>query len=203
MSHQNEHKNKHKNDNETVGKPEFSRVVQVSDLGTHRKTLDIAAQPGELAALARRLGVHSLDGFEAQATLQILPNEDVRLDMLFEATVRQTCVVTLQTMKTKISTSFTTTYSDLSEESWGHDEEEFEDIDEDIEPPEPLIDGKIDLGEAAVEQLALEIDPFPRVKGAKFDGYSTAPKDAAGEDTGKPNPFAVLAQLKPQPDKPD
>lgn len=200
MSHQNEHND---DDDETVGKPEFSRVVQVSDLGTHSKTLDIAAQPGELAALARRLGVDGLDGLKVQATLQILPNDDVRLDLQFEATVRQTCVVTLQSMETKVSSSFTTTYSETPEESWGHDEEEFEDIDEDIEPPEPLVDGKIDLGEAAVEQLALEIDPFPRVKGATFVGYSTDPKDAAGEDTGKPNPFAVLAQLKPRPDKPD
>ena len=33
---------------------------------------------------------------------------------------------------------------------------------DDDEVPEPLVGGIIDLGEAATEHLALEIDPFPR-----------------------------------------
>ena len=193
----------HRNDNAPAEKPEFSHVVQVQDLLPQGTDVAIAAKPAELEALAARLGVDGLDALSADAHLEILPNGDVRLDMALNAHVRQTCVVTLAPMESDISSSFTTTYSDASEESWGHDEEEFEDIDDEIEPPEPLIDGQIDLGEAAVEQLALEIDPFPRVKGATFDGYSTDPAGAADTDGGKPNPFAALSKLKSQPDKPE
>jgi hypothetical protein len=56
------------------------------------------------------------------------------------------------------------------------------------EPPEPLVDGKIDLGALATEFLILGIDPYPRKAGAQF----APPKS---EDGGE-HPFAALATLK-------
>ena len=69
---------------------------------------------------------------------------------------------------------------------------------------------QIDLGEAAVEQLGLALDPYPRRPGVVLDGVSTAdhaPLDAEGAesaaehldddngaDGGRPNPFSVLAR---------
>src|SRR5262249_40770908 len=56
------------------------------------------------------------------------------------------------------------------------------------EPPEPLLDGKLDLGAIATEFLLLGIDPYPRKPGAEF-----AP--VKGDDAiGKP--FAALEALK-------
>lgn len=186
----------HPNDTATPVIPEFSRPVNVSDLATVDTVMPIEAKPHELSALAERLGVDGIEALKARAVLKILPNEDVLLEMSFSARVQQRCVVTLKPMVSDISASFTTTYSEEADENWGHDEEEFEDLDDAIEPPEPLIDGKIDLGEACVEQLALEIDPFPRVKGATFDGYSTDPRGADAGEFEKKNPFAVLSKLK-------
>ncbi|MBD3661606.1 MAG: DUF177 domain-containing protein [Arenibacter algicola] len=184
------------NDNPHPVKVEFSRPVQVADLTTGERSIDIEATPGERDARAARLGVNGLDALSARAALQILSNGDVRLTMHAQARVRQTCVVTLAPMESDVNVDFTTTYSAAPVEDWGHDEEEFADIDADIEPPEPLENGQIDLGEAAVEQLALEIDPFPRVKGATFDGFTTDPNAAEEDAKAKPNPFAVLSKLK-------
>ena len=61
-------------------------------------------------------------------------------------------------------------------------------MDEDEEPPEPLQDGKVDLGALANEFLLLGIDPYPRKPGAEF-----APPAAA--EAGE-HPFAGLEALK-------
>jgi uncharacterized metal-binding protein YceD (DUF177 family) len=60
--------------------------------------------------------------------------------------------------------------------------------DEGDEPPEPLIEGKVDLGAIAIEFLLLGIDPYPRKAGAEFATVKTADDSA--------RPFAVLEALK-------
>ena len=55
--------------------------------------------------------------------------------------------------------------------------------------PEPLIDGRVDLGAIATEFLMLGIDPYPRKPDAAFE-----PPAAADDDTA--HPFAALAALR-------
>ena len=62
----------------------------------------------------------------------------------------------------------------------------------DDEVPDVIIDGKIDLAEIAMEQIALVIDDFPRQDGEVFEFESEFDE----ETTEKMNPFAVLAKLK-------
>jgi hypothetical protein len=57
------------------------------------------------------------------------------------------------------------------------------------DPPDPLVGGTIDIGEAAAEALALALDPYPRAPGAVFDSTATG-------TTERPNPFGVLATFK-------
>jgi len=169
-------------------------------LGLQEYTQDFQATDRELNALAERFKIKSLDALSAQISLQLLSNGDVLMTASFQARVTQTCVVTLDPVISKISSSFTMSYTDLADAEGGHDEEEFVDLDDDIELSEAIIDGKIDIGEAVSEQLALEIDPFPRVKGAKFDGYFTGTKAESEQVTEKKNPFAVLSKLKVSPE---
>ena len=62
----------------------------------------------------------------------------------------------------------------------------------DDEVPDVIIDGKIDLAEIAMEQIALVIDDFPRQDGEVFEFESEFDE----ETTEKMNTFAVLATLK-------
>jgi len=176
--------------------PEFSRVVRVAELGDEPLRLELTASEEERADLAKRFDLEGLDSLVADVSLTLLPNKDVRLDATFNAQLQQTCVVTSAPMKSKVSHKFTTTYSPDADEDLASDEEEFETLNTQIELPEPLIEEKIDIGEAVAEQFALEIDPFPRVKGTVFDGYSTGRKGEAEAPLEKKNPFAVLSQLK-------
>ena len=58
--------------------------------------------------------------------------------------------------------------------------------------PEVVIGGKIDLGDIAIEQIALRLDDYPRKEGEEFSFISEFDE----EDDVKNNPFAVLAKLK-------
>jgi hypothetical protein len=58
----------------------------------------------------------------------------------------------------------------------------------DEDPPDPIIDGRIDLGALAAEFLALGLDPYPRKPGAAFEGAEPEPE--------RDSPFAALARLR-------
>ena len=181
-------------------KPELSRIVRVEKLGLQKYTQDFKANDRERKALTERFKVESLDALSAQVSLQLLTNGDVLMTARFQARITQTCGVTLDPVKSEISSSFTMSYTESPDAEGGHDEEEFADLDDDIELSEAIIDGKIDIGETVSEQLALEIDPFPRVKGAKFDGYFSGTKAESEQVPEKKNPFAVLSKLKVTPE---
>ena len=64
------------------------------------------------------------------------------------------------------------------------------DFEDDV--PDIIINGKIDLAEIAMEQIALVIDDFPRKEGEVFEFKSEFDE----ETTQAMNPFAALAKLK-------
>ena len=177
-------------------KTEFSRPVQVEKLGLQDYSQKIKPRPEELVALAERLKVDRLDSLNAEISLKLLPGGDVLVEGSYAAHVSQTCVVTLEPVESDISADFTVTYSESAEEYFGAEDEDDADHDPEFDPPEPIEDGIIDIGEAVIQQLALEIDPFPRVKGATFDGFSAGAPIEDEPEVEKKNPFAVLSKLK-------
>lgn len=174
-----------------VAQPAMRRPVSIDGLSKGGRRLHVVAEPAEREVLARRLGLLRLDRLEAD--IQVIPAGNRRLFRLtasLEADVVQSCVVTLEPVASTIKASLDRSYSTDSEgelETGGA-------VDlgpDEADPPDPIIDQTIDVGEAVVEQLALDIDPFPRAVGANFTGYSSHPEveDAA-------NPFASLEKLR-------
>jgi uncharacterized metal-binding protein YceD (DUF177 family) len=94
-----------------------------------------------------------------------------------KARVGQTCVVTLDPLERDLDETINLLFAPASAASTA-----------DEEPPEPLIEGKVDLGLIATEFLLLGIDPYPRKAGAEFAPIKTA------DDSAKP--FAALEALK-------
>jgi len=99
------------------------------------------------------------------------------------ARVGQTCVVTLEPIESDVEEAVDLVFAPALPEAVQAKEGKA-----DEEPPEPLVDGKIDLGAIATEFLLLGIDPYPRKPGAEF-----APIRA---DDGSARPFAALEELK-------
>jgi uncharacterized metal-binding protein YceD (DUF177 family) len=103
-----------------------------------------------------------------------------------KARVGQTCVVTLDPLENDLDEPINVLFApplDAAAKNVGAEHKAG-----DEEPPEPLIEGKVDLGAIATEFLLLGIDPYPRKAGAEFAAVKTADDSA--------RPFAALEALK-------
>ena len=165
----------------------------IPDGGLHVK---LEASDAVMTALAQVAGVRSLAGLKAVFDLA-RRGKGVHVGGTVEADVGQTCVVTLEPIESQVREDIDLTFSPDVSVAAGETDGDFHSIGhmaDEAEPPEPLVDGTIDLGAVATEFLLLGIDPYPRKEGAEF----TAPgSDLAGE-----HPFAALAALKKPPDAP-
>lgn len=164
---------------------EMSRVIEVADLASGALVETFRPGESERAEIARRLGLDGLGFLEAEVTVETGSEADeVLVHGHFRAEVTQTCVISLDPVQNRLDRTFETLYSNAPEPRPDADEEE--------DPPEPIIDGRIDIGEEVVQQLALSIDPYPRAPGATVDArWLTGDEDA--EEAG---PFAALGRLK-------
>ncbi|MDP6573551.1 MAG: DUF177 domain-containing protein [Rhodospirillales bacterium] len=180
--------------------PEFSRPLLVADFDEDKTVRRIEADTGERSALAERFGIVALDSLSATVSLHTQPGRGVvRVHGEFSAEVVQTCVVTLEPLSTRLHAAFERLYGPEEEGSEAStsapDGPEHAVIGPDAEePPQPFVDGAIDIGEAVAEQLAIELDPFPRAPGAVFQGFSSESDDDR-EAGGERRPFATLKDL--------
>lgn len=158
----------------------FSDPVRLHQIGTGvTRTLE----PDEAARkrIARSLDLASLDAFTAE--MELKPTEaGWRLKGRVRAEAVQTCGLTLEPLPVVIDHRFTVGLAEAVEE-----ETDEIVIDLDDEAPDLVEEGRIDLGQYAVEQLALSLDPFPRKPGAEF---------VQPPEPTEISPFSVLRGLK-------
>lgn len=170
---------------------EFSRPVAVEQLPAKVSRRTITAEAAERAALARRLDLLDLASLNAQIEMEPIGRKGlVRVKGRLTAELTQACVVTLAPLTASIDENFELTFG--PDDAEVAEDGEIELSLDSQDPPDPIIDGVIDLGEVVVEHLSLAIDPFPRSPGAAF----AAPPEEAEVQEPRPNPFAVLAALR-------
>lgn len=157
--------------------PEFSRVVMADDVGPNGLTLELEATPEEALALARRFHLQALSGLRARAFLRRAGRGAVRLEVTFDADVLQLCVITLEPVASHVSDRFEVVFAPPRE--GGDETEVFVEITEE-DPPEPLRDGEIDVGEMVAQHLSLGIDPYPRAPGAEGGSWESGGETAEG-----------------------
>ncbi len=172
---------------------EFSRTVAIDDVDGDGVRLEMEATAEEREAMARRFALRSLDRLTATAHLQRTgAGAAVRARVNFTADVVQSCVVTLDPVPDHIEEFLEFVYAP-EEELLVEGGEVVLSLD-DEDPPEPVRDGVIDLGEAVAERLALALEPYPRKPGASLEEVlGTA---AGREDEEKESPFVVLRRSR-------
>lgn len=172
--------------------PEFSRLVPRERLGVKSFDKEISATPQERAALARRFDLLDLARLEARLRIEGGAGKDlVRVTGHLSAVATQACVVTLEPVESRIEEDFTLEFSLTAGPAAATGEVVVEP--EAVEPPEPVGPEGIDLGDAVAQQLALALDPYPRVPGAKL---SEVRDQEAAPEPAPESPFAVLRELK-------
>lgn len=175
--------------------PEFSRPLRAESVHARGRTEKLTANAAERAALAERFGILSVESLVAEIELRPHRRDGLALTGRLVADVVQACVVSLEPVPEHIESSFERVYEPGAEDpeaSFSVDDL----FDPDAQdPPEPLIDGIVDLGEVVAEELALSLDPYPRAPGAEIPAeYRPEPAEAAAETPAQPThrPFAVL-----------
>jgi uncharacterized metal-binding protein YceD (DUF177 family) len=164
---------------------EFSRLVEVEQLGADESVYDIEASEAERAALARRFGLLGIDELSAQVALRrVHGGVAIRVRGSISTQVTQTCVVTLASVQSRLRESFALLLV-AGEES--PDDVEVG-LEEELE--EPLPPGPLDIGEMVAQHLALALPQYPRAPGAKVD------RRWSREGDNRDTPFAALAKLK-------
>lgn len=159
--------------------------VALADIPDRGLDLHFEANEAERQAVAAWLEAPAITSLTADYRL-LRRGSQVKLDGTLKARLTRLCVVTLEPFDVAIEEPVSMRFSEhasedgAAEASVSHDAEE-----EDL--PDPIINGRIDIGAVTAEFLSLGLDPYPRKPGTDFH-YE--------EDAGKENPFAALARLK-------
>jgi uncharacterized metal-binding protein YceD (DUF177 family) len=192
------------------GAPPFSRPFTVDELLRRPdEPVKVEAAPDERAALARADNVPAIGALEAEFKVA-REGKNIRVRGQVCARVTQDCVVTLEPFDTDLKEEVDVRFAfappppapeprageRMSRRRAAQAEEErrappaadFPAHEED-DPPDPIVDGKIDLGALAAEFVALALDPYPRKPGARFEPVEEA-------QDREESPFAGLARLK-------
>lgn len=167
--------------------PEWHRPLALQRLAAGVHSEAIMAERSECAALAQRMGLPAIKSVRCAFTLHPRDNGAFLAEGHLQARITQTCVVSLDDFNTTINERFRIVFVPAGMESDNEDPESDDQV--------PYEGTAIDLGEAAAEQLALVLDPYPR----KLDAaIADVVPDEAEPETGKISPFAALARLRPK-----
>jgi uncharacterized metal-binding protein YceD (DUF177 family) len=158
--------------------PLLSRPLAVDDIPEKGLSMQVTADPDECAALARAFGLVAIDRLEGAFELRRKGREATARGIV-RAQVVQNCVVTLD--------PFAATVEEEVDLRFAPDAPALDDENAPPDAPDPIVDGKIDLGAVTAEFLALGLDPYPKKPGASFGFRSEDEKES---------PFAALAKLK-------
>jgi uncharacterized metal-binding protein YceD (DUF177 family) len=167
----------------------FSRVMRVDALPKEGQPVAIEANAAERAALAAFLKLPSIEALSASLTLMRLANGGVRVTGAVHGELTQVCVVSLEPLPATVDEEIDVRFAPRTDEGAPRrpsaEPEKFSMTDEG--EPDPIVDGKIDLGALAAEFFALGLDPYPRKPGVSFE----SPK----EPEATVSPFSALASL--------
>lgn len=175
------------------------RPILVDDIREDGKSvIEVEASAAERAALAEAYHLVGLSSLKARLNLA-KRGPVIRITGTLKAHLTQTCVVTMEPFESDVEDQIELEFAPPAyvTEAWERLAQlEASGSNEDLpEPPDQIVDGKIDLGALTSEALALALDPYPKKPGAAFEG----PADAA--PSPEESPFAVLARLKGQGDQ--
>ena len=164
-------------------------VAQIPDTGLHRA---FEASDAVRAAMADVAGLREIMSASASFDLTLKSGGRVHVTGKVHARIGQTCVVTLDPIENEINELIELMFapaeqirslSALVDEAAQSEDEEVPD------PPEPIVDGVIDLGRLATDALFLAVDPYPRRPDATFEPPAEIIDPAD-------HPFAALKALQ-------
>ena len=166
----------------------FSRPLAVRDVPPAGKRITVTAEPAEREALAAMLDIPAIHRLEARFEVKPWMRDGLQVRGELSAEIGQVCVVSLEEFSAEIIEEIDERFAeDVPAPHEGDTEAEHA---TDLDAPDLIVDGKIDLGALAAEHLALGLDPYPTRPGAEMAALA---EPQAPEGTHRP--FAGLDRL--------
>lgn len=171
----------------------FEFVLSVDQVGTEAMPVRWRANAGECSALAGYFDVAKIDRLELVGQIERLGDGPaVRLRASVRAEITQICIVSLEPVQAHIDESFALVYMPTTSDCEPQSPKEVLVEPDEEDGPELLVDDRIDVAAVVVEQVALALDPYPRLDNAEMPEALVAKMNSGG----KVSPFAVLEGLK-------
>lgn len=187
-----------------ISESEWSYILEADDVEAKPIKITISPDEQQKAQLVNRLNILAIDSLSADLELRREQgNMVVHISGHIKAALKQACVVTLEPVETYVDEAFEAWFADVDQaislSKAKHDRmtktggAEVPILDE-KDDPEPIIDGKIDLGELVTQHMSLAINPYPHAEGVHYEYGDDEPKKVPEEF--KTNPFAALKDWK-------
>lgn len=152
----------------------------------------LEADASRRALIAENFGMISLDSLSAVITTSevkgLAPLVHIHVEL--SGAVTQECGVTLDPFSHTIADTLDVDCIQAGDVDTKAQDTEAELSFDDLDDPDVVNDGQIDLGLYVIEALGEAYDPFARKPGAVFEDIEAEPE---------PSPFAALAKLKREP----
>lgn len=167
----------------------FSHLIAVDEVPEQGLDLTIAADEATRRSLVVADGLAGMESLEADFHVARRGASAFNVTGTMRAKVTQICVVSLEPFDSEITEEIDVDFAPPAAPAgragiilggqavWERD------------PPDPIVEGTIDLGALAAEFLALGLDPHPRKPGVTF-----API-AGGDEDADQKPFEILKKL--------
>ncbi len=153
--------------------PEFSHTLPIGRIGPDGFETTVEAGPEQRSGVARRLGIVGIDALACAFRLYPASAGRIEAEARLRARVVQTSVVSLEPFAADIAEDFACVFVPAGTETDHIDPEAVDEL--------PYEGTAIDLGEAATEQLALALDPYPRAPGEETGSGEAGPGEAGPE----------------------
>jgi len=153
----------------------FVREVRVESVPEGGLERAIEASEAECVALAGANGLAAVQCLRARFTLRRAGRGRIRVEGRLHAEVVQTCVVSLEPIEVVLDEPVDVRFAAPARSPPSRRGAPIPEPDPsawapgDADPPDPIVDGRIDLGALAAEFMILGLDPYPRKPGLDFE----------------------------------
>ena len=178
----------------------LSHLVEIDEVPEAGLRIAIRADEATRAAIAKADGLVAIKSLEADLDVAKESPTKFRIAGPLRARVVQTCVVSLEAFESDIEAEVEAEFA-VGVETSAPLPRGLRDprshgsasptLAAQLDAPEPIVDGRIDVGALAEEFFVLSLDPHPRKPGVQFDAerFSQNSDEVA-------SPFAALKKLK-------
>jgi uncharacterized metal-binding protein YceD (DUF177 family) len=158
----------------------LSHIASVAEIPATGRHVRLTADTAERDALAREFGLIGLPALSAELHLVPVGRDGLHVTGHVRGKVVQACVVTLEPVETTIDEPVDISFAPAQTRHPAGST----DADSEADPPEELVDGKVDLGGLVIEHLSIGIPDYPRKPGAEFGGPTGEPRQTPFADLG-------------------